>query len=161
MADDVTLVDALILAQQRILTLAIYAIPDASGAYPYIDPKGSLAQFFEFPPPSYRLERIGQGANKQRYTVSVELRFKVGAFTQSFDGQVQQMIWMYLATAGQVFEQYRGLSDPNDLTSNRVPYLNPDLTIVANGRPQLGGDDWYILFPWTIVLDTAFPRCGL
>lgn len=162
---DVSLVEALALAQQRILTLAVYAIPTASGAYPYTDPKGTFAKYFELLPPTYRLERIGQGSGKQRYTVSTDLRFKVGLFTQSLRGQVQQAIWDYLFSAGQVFEVYRGLNDPNDLTSQRVPYLNMDLTIVATGKPQLlteeTGQVWYLVFPWTLTFDTMFDRCGL
>ena len=162
---DVSLLEALQLAQSRILTLAVYAIPDASGAYPYTDAKGTFAQYFELLPPSYRLERIGQGSNKQRYTVSTELRFKVGLFAQGLRGQTQQAIWDYMFNAAQVFEQYRGLNDPNQFDSARVPYLNVDLTMVGTGKPQLlteeTGQVWYISFPWTLVFDTAFARCGL
>lgn len=159
---DVTLADALSLTRDRALNLAMSAITTASGAYDYTTEHGGLSQYFEFLLGSWNVLRTGQGSNKQKWTFKADLRFKVGAFTENFDGQIQQQAaYLYAPTAAQMFEQYRGLNDPNDPYSQRVPYLNVDETFLSNGRLQMIGNDEYIIMPFVLVYDTMFARCGL
>lgn len=156
---DYTLSDALALTQTRILTLAQYALPTASGAWPYSTDRASFAQYFEFLLQGYDVT-MNSSQSQQRWTWKADLRYKVGGWTEGADGQVQAAADLYIVSAAQTFVQWRGLNDPTVRGSPRVPFLDAANTTVHNARKTIENAALWLVFPWTLYYDTFFPRCG-
>lgn len=114
------------------------------------DPRGNLPSW-EVTYPSATPDAQGN------IIVEAQVILHVALVTESYQGDVQRRIFYdYLPNALQTFVKYRGLRYPADMTS-------PDwVGSVAIGRAEVTqeyNNEWAIIFPFTIRLQTEIPEC--
>lgn len=160
-----TLTNAFTTIRDRLVQMGKNAVPDTMHSLDYADQtgRGGNYPYWEVVIPRVQTDRITQGANRTRFTVTVEQRLWVDEFLAGYDGQAQEkLFWNYLPACLQYFDEHRTLKYTGATTG--ISFLQNNTSGVTDVQVRVvAGDDGVnalcCVFFWSIPLDTSFQVC--